>query len=80
MNNGARIVVTNLDIGQFAIDSYSVYGKEGSTDPPGVSSGSMIIELLSGDPAKNKFALFPFYIAAGIGVIVAVLVLTKKRS
>ena len=80
VNNGARIVVTNLDIGTFAIDSYSVYGKEGSTDPPAVNSGSMIIEFLSGDPAKNAFALFPFYVAAGIGIIVGVLFLTKKRS
>ncbi len=80
VNNGARIVVTNLDIGAFAIDSYSVYGMESSTDPPAVNSGSMIVEFLSGDPAKNAFALFPFYVAAGIGVIVGVLFLTKKRS
>ena len=80
VNNGARIVVTNLDIGEFAIHSYSVHGMEGSTDPPAVSSGSMIIEFLSGDPAKNVFALFPFYVAAGMGVIVAILFLTKKRS
>jgi len=80
VNNGARIVVTNLDIGQFAINSYSVHGMEGSTDPPATSSGSMIIEFLSGDPAKNKFAFFPFYVAAGIGVLVGVLFLTKKRS
>ncbi|NNM02185.1 MAG: hypothetical protein HKP26_01265 [Nitrosopumilus sp.] len=80
VNNGARIVVTNLDIGTFAIDSYSVYGKEGSTDPPAVNSGSMIVEFLSGDPAKNAFAMFPFYMAAGIGIIVGVLFLTKKRS
>jgi hypothetical protein len=80
VNNGARIVVTNLDIGQFVIDSYSIYGKEGSTDPPAVSSGSMIVEFLSGDPAKNIFALFPFYVAAGVGVLVGVLFLTKKRS
>lgn len=80
VNNGARIVVTNLDIGTFAIDSYSVYGKEGSTDPPAVNSGSMIIEFLSGDPAKNTFAMFPFYMAAGVGIIVGVLFLTKKRS
>ena len=53
MNNGGRIVVTNLDIGVFAIDSYSVHGLEGSTDPPAVNSGSMIVEFLSGDPAKN---------------------------
>jgi hypothetical protein len=80
VNNGARIVVTNLDIGEFAIHSYSVHGMEGSTDPPAVSSGSMVIEFLSGDPAKNVFALFPFYVAAGMGVIVGILFLTKKRS
>ena len=80
VNNGARIVVTNLDIGEFAIHSYSVHGMEGSTDPPAVNSGSMIIEFLSGDPAKNIFALFPFYVAAGMGIIVGILFLTKKRS
>ena len=80
VNNGARIVVTNLDIGQFAVHSYSVHGMAGSTDPPAVNSGSMIIEFLSGDPAKNIFALFPFYVAAGMGIIVAVLFVTKKPS
>lgn len=80
VNNGARIVVTNLDIGKFAIDSYSVHGMEGSTDPPAVNSGSLVLEFLSGDPSKNAFAMFPFYVAAGIGVIVGVLFLTKKRS
>jgi len=80
VNNGARIVVTNLDIGQFAVHSYSVHGMAGSTDPPAVSSGSMIVEFLSGDPAKNIFALYPFYVAAGMGIIVAVLFVTKKRS
>jgi len=80
VNNGARIVVSNLDIGIFAIDSYSVYGMESSTDPPAVNSGSMILEFISGDPAKNPLALFPFYIAAGVGIIVGVLYLTKKRS
>ena len=80
VNNGARIVVTNLDIGEFALGSYSVHGMEGSTDPPAVNSGSLIMEFLSGDPSKNAFAMFPFYVAAGIGVIVGVLFLTKKRS
>ena len=80
VNNGARIVVTNLDIGQFAINSYSVHGKQGSTDPPAINSGSMIVEFLSGDPAKNTFALFPFYMAAGVGSIVIVLLIITKRS
>ena len=80
VNNGARIVVSNLDIGSFSFDSYSVYGMESYSDPTAVNSGTMTIEFLSGDPAKNMFALFPFYVAAGIGILVGVLYLTKKRS
>ena len=80
VNNGARIVVSNLDIGIFAINSYSVHGMESPTDPPAVNSGSMIVEFISGDPAKNPFALFPFYVAAGVGILVGALYLTKKRS
>lgn len=79
VNNGARIVVSNLDIGLFAPDSYSVHGMEGSTDPPSAVSGHMLVEFLSGDPSQNVFALFPFFVAAGIGVIVGALYLTKKR-
>jgi hypothetical protein len=79
VNNGVRIVVTNVDIGVFAINSYSVYGLESSTDPPAVNSGSMIAEFLSGDPAKNAFALYPFALAVGIFAIIGVLLLTKKR-
>lgn len=80
VNNGARIVVSNLDIGTFAIDSYSTHGMESPNDPLAVNSGSMIIEIISGDPAKNPLALFPFYLAAGIGILVGVLYITKKRS
>jgi len=79
VNNGGRIVVTNLDIDVFAINSYSVHGMEGSTDPPAVNSGSMIVEFLSGDPAKNVFALYPFVLAVGLFAIVGILLLRKKR-
>ena len=80
VNNGERIVVTNLDIGIFGIGSYSVYGMESSTDPPATNSGSLVLEFLSGDPAENQFYLIPFFVTAGIGALVAVLFVTKKRS
>lgn len=80
VNNGARITVSNLNIGSFEIDSYSVFGMEGSSDPPAAKSGSMIVEFLSGDPSENVFAFFPFYIAAALGILVGALFLTKKRS
>jgi hypothetical protein len=80
VNNGARITVSSLNIGSFEVGSYSVHGMEGSTDPSAVKSGSMLVEFLSGDPSQNVFALFPFFLAAGIGTLVGVLYLTKRRS
>lgn len=80
VNNGERIVVSNLDIGIFKIGSYSVYGMESSLDPLAINSGNLILELMSGDPAENKLHLFPFFLAGGLGVIIAVLLVTKKRS
>lgn len=80
VNNGERIVISNLDIGTFQIGSYSVFGKEGSTDPPAVNSGNLQLEIMSGDPAANQLHLYPFFLAGGIGVIVAILLVTKKRT
>ncbi len=80
VNNGERIVLTNLDIDLFSIKSYSTHGLEGSTDDASVFSGSMIVEFLSGDPAQSVLHLFPFYVTAAIGVIAAIAFLTKKRA
>ena len=80
VNNGERIVVSNLNIGLFQIGSYSVHGMEGSTDPPATNSGSLTLDIMSGDPSANQFHLFPFFLAGGIGILVAVLLVTKKRS
>ena len=79
VNNGERIVVSNLDVGVFAIASYSTHGMEGSTDPPAINSGIMTIEFLSGDPSQNIFALFPFIVTAAVGALAGGLFLTKKR-
>lgn len=80
INNGERIVISNLDIGIFQIGSYSVFGKESSTDPPAVYTGNLQLEIMSGDPAENQLHLYPFFLAGGIGVIVAILLVTKKRT
>ena len=80
VNNGERIVVSNLDVGSFEIGSYSVYGMESSNDPPAINSGMFSMELMSGDPAENQLHLFPFILAGGLGILVAVLLVTKKRS
>ena len=80
VNNGERIVISNLDIETFKIGSYSVFGMESSSDPPAINSGNFQMEIMSGDPAQNQLHLFPFFLAGGLGVIVAVLLITKKRN
>ena len=80
VNNGVRIVVSNLDIGEFAVDSYSAHGLEGTGDPRPVNSGAMTVEFLSGDPAENVFAFFPFYVTAAVGALVGILYLSKRRQ
>lgn len=80
VNNGARIVVTNLDIGVFAIKGYSVHGIQGSGEPPGINSGRYAVEFLSGDPSQNIFSLYPFILTAVVGILVATLFVTKRRS
>jgi hypothetical protein len=80
VNNGERIVISNLDIGSFKIGSYSVFGMESSTDPPAINSGRFQLEIMSGDPAQNQLLLYPFFLAGGIGILVAILLVTKKRN
>ena len=80
VNNGERIVVSNLDVGSFKIGSYSVFGMESSTDPPAINSGSFTMEILSGDPSQNPLLLYPFFLAGGIGILVALLLVFKKRN
>ena len=79
INNGQRIVVSNLNIGEFGIESYSTYGAESNIDGTSVRSGTYSFEVLSGDPAENAFHLFPFYVTAAVGILVGIMFLTKKR-
>jgi len=80
INNGKRIIVTNLDVDGLTINKYSVFGMESSTDPPALNSGNIILEIVSGDPAQNPLHFFPFIVSGAVAVIIVGLLLTKKRS
>jgi len=80
INNGERIVITNLDVETFAIKSYSVWGLKGSQDPPSTVSGFLNLEVLSGDPKEGPLHMFPFYVVGALGCVVAFLLFTKKRN
>jgi hypothetical protein len=80
VNNGERIVLSNLDIEGFEIQAYSVWGMEGSQDPPATTSGYLNLEILSGDPKEGPLHMFPFMLVGCLGIGVAILLVTKKRS
>ena len=80
VNNGERIVVSNLDVGTFVIGSYSVHGMDDSSGPPATVDGRLVVEFMSGNPSQNIYALFPFVLTATVGVLVGVLYLSKRRS
>lgn len=80
VNNGQRIVVSGIDLKNFVVGSYSVYGMNEPTDPPAINSGIFIVDVLSGDASKNPFHYYPFFVAGGVGALIGFLLLTKRRA
>ena len=80
VNNGQRTVITNLDLSPFTIKAYSAHGMESSTAPPATTSGIFIIKIISADYGENPYSIFPFVLTGIIGLVIGILVLTKKRS
>ena len=80
VDNGLRTVLSNLDLSPFTIKSYSVYGMEGSTDPPATTDGTYYVKIMSADYGENSLSIFPFVVTGILGLIVTVLIISKKRS
>jgi len=80
INNGKRIVVSNLSLDSYKIKDFSVYGMESSTDPPATNSGDLILNIVSGNPASNPLFYLPYILAVSVGIIIVILLKTKKRN
>ncbi|MFM7861559.1 MAG: hypothetical protein ACKO7Y_02265 [Candidatus Nitrosotenuis sp.] len=80
VNNGQRTVVDGIDLTNFVVGGYSVYGINEPTDPPAINSGTFTVGVMSGDASKNPFHYYPFFVAGGVGALIGVLLLTKRRS
>ncbi|MFY9301508.1 MAG: hypothetical protein WAO91_10015 [Candidatus Nitrosotenuis sp.] len=80
ISNGQRIVVSGVDLKDFVVGSYAVYGMVEETDPPAINSGNLYIEMMSGDVSQNPFHYYPFYVTGAVGAIIGVLLVLKRRS
>lgn len=79
ISNGQRIVVSGIDLKDFVVGSYSVYGIMEPTDPPAINSGAFTMEVLSGDVSQNPIHYYPFVVTGVVGAIIGVLLILKKR-
>ncbi len=80
VNNGERIVLSNLDIGSFSLLYYDIDKTSNNDKASYATSGNLMLEFMSGDPAKNPYHLLPFYLVGSICCIVVLLLIVKKRS
>jgi len=79
VSNGKRIVVSNLDLHEFVVGGYSVYGMNEKTDPPAINSGTFTIDIMSGDVSENPFHYYPFFVSGAVGAFIIALLVIKKR-
>ncbi|MGI0101710.1 MAG: hypothetical protein ACREA7_03835 [Nitrosotalea sp.] len=76
---GQQVLVDNLDVAGFTVRDITASGLDSTSDPPATSSGSISINIVSGDPAQNPIFYLPFVIVGVTGVLIGILMKTKKR-
>lgn len=76
---GQQVLVDNLDVAGFTVRDLEVAGMDSATDPPTTSGGTVTVSIVSGDPAANPIFYMPFVVVAVTGVMIGVLLKTKKR-
>jgi hypothetical protein len=77
---GPKTAVDELDVNDFTIKTFAVYGMGSTTDPPATNSGSMTLNFLSGDPGQSPIFYMPMIILAITAALIIILVKTKKRT
>jgi hypothetical protein len=80
VNNGQRIVTDRLSLDGFNPSYITIYGKDGSNSLLNTYGGTISFDLIFGDPSESPVYYVPFAMLAGVGGLVVVLVVFKKRS
>lgn len=80
VTDGKRIVVDRLDLGAFDLGSVEVYGRDEPSDPASANAGNLNISVIYGNPIDSPTYLLPFAITGGVGAVIGVLLILKKRK
>lgn len=80
VNNGQRIVTDRLSLDGFNPSYITIYGKDSSNSPLNTYGGTISFDLIFGDPSESPVYYVPFAMLVGVGGLVVVLIVFKKRS
>lgn len=80
VNNGERIVTDRLSLDGFNPSYITIYGKDSSNSPVNTYAGTISFDLIFGDPSESPVFYLPFGMLVGVGGLVVVLIVLKKRS
>jgi hypothetical protein len=80
ITNGKRIIVDKLSINDFTIGSISIYGKDSANDSNTTYSGEISFSLIFGNPSDSPLYYLPLIMLVGIGGILVILLIVKKRD
>jgi hypothetical protein len=79
VTDGKRTVVDRLPIGIFNVGQIEVYGKENPSGQDSANAGNMNISIIYGSAANSPTYIVPALVTGGVGVLVGVLLIKKKR-
>ena len=79
VTDGKRIILDRFDLDGFTVGSIAVYGKDQATSPINTVGGNITFDILFGNIQDSPLYLVPALVTAGIGGIIATLLVVKKR-
>jgi hypothetical protein len=79
--NGKRAVVDGLDVKGFAVGSIAVYGNDkNTTNLANAYAGDISFDIVYGSFQQSPLYYFPAALMAGVGALIAGLLILKKRK
>lgn len=79
VTDGKRTVVDRLPIGIFSVGQVEVYGKESPSVQDSASAGSVNVSIIFGSASNSPTYIVPALVTGGVGALVGVLLIKKKR-
>jgi hypothetical protein len=80
VNNGQRIIVDRLNIGQFAIKGIEVFSTIDDPTTSNTVGGQIVMDIISGNPLDNPIMSVPFIVTAVVAAVVILLLKTRRRE